>query len=181
MKNTAQNYWLIIGGAVVVTFGSLTALYFYSRKDKLSKPANRMDHKGLGSLSSGISSTSTIDPTSLNGAVITEPNWNKPFDMNYESDVAAWLKRPVKPLDTGLSQQWVKALHGAKKDFFALDDVAAVESVFKQIRTKVQLAQLSRAFFGQHKLDLWKYLTSFLSHSEMDRYVYRYTKSLENY
>ena len=115
------------------------------------------------------------------GTTKQEPNWNSPFDMNYLTDVQKWVApKRIQILDEASAKKLATSIKNAKGTFN--DDEDAVNDVFgKKLRDKTQVASLSKAFYGLYKKDMWQYLNSFLSQSEMKQYVTRYVNRLPNY
>lgn len=115
------------------------------------------------------------------GTTKQEPNWNSPFDMNYLTDVQKWVApKSIRVLDDTSAKQLAKIIKEAKGTFN--DDEDAVKDVFgKKLRDKTQIASLSKAFYQIYKKDMWQYLNSFLSQSEMKEYVSKYVQRLPNY
>lgn len=120
-------------------------------------------------------------PTINVGTTKQEPNWNSPFDMNYLTDVQKWVApKRIQELDTNSAERLAKIIKAAKGTFN--DDEQAINAVFgKELRDKTQVASLSKAFYRLYKKDMWQYLNSFLSESEMQKYVTRHVKRLPNY
>ena len=172
MKITKTGWWMI-GGATMaaVTVGVFVTL---SRKRKKEKQTSQQTiGKDIGS---------GIQVSTGNQATIKrEPNWNKPFDMNYLTDVQRWIApRKIKILDEGTAQSFAKKLKNAKGTFN--DDEDVVKEIFsKRLRDKTQVASLSKAYWKLYKQDLWKHLSSFLSASEMKQYVHNPVRQLPNY
>lgn len=115
------------------------------------------------------------------GTTKQEPNWNSPFDMNYLTDVQKWVApKSIRVLDDASAKHLAKIIKEAKGTFN--DDEDAVKDVFgKKLRDKTQVASLSKAFYQRYKKDMWQYLNSFLSQSEMKEYVSKYVQRLPNY
>ncbi|TPN85791.1 hypothetical protein [Aquimarina algicola] len=160
----------IVSGASIVILG--IGIYFL-RKSKRGNP-------------SLVDSDSKGTPIRLSnpqmGIPITEPNWNNPFDMNYLKDVKAFLQgKPILELPMQTAMQYASILHKAKGGFFEDDDEKAVESIFKRLQDKTQVASLSKAFYTLFKKDLWRYLKSFLNDSEMETLVHKPVRRLERY
>ncbi len=62
------------------------------------------------------------------------------------------------------------------------DDEDAVGEVFqKLIKDGIQVANMAQKFYWLYKKDLWEYLNSFLSESEMEEYVTNPVRSLPPY
>lgn len=170
MEITKTGWWMIGGtGVAVLSIGTFVLL---SRKRKKS-----MSNKGtVTSVGSGIQVT-----TGNVGTTKQEPNWNSPFDMNYLKDVQRWVSpKSIVVLDAITAKKYAKIVKSAKGTFN--DDEDAVKAVFgKKLRDKTQVASLSKAFYQLYKKDMWQYLNSFLSQSEMKEYVTKYVSRLPNY
>ena len=162
----------MIGGAGlgVVGIGVFIAL---SRKRKRNKTMQTITTTPIGS---GIQVT-----TSNVGTTKQEPNWNSPFDMNYLTDVQKWVApKGIQVLDKEAAKKLAKVIKEAKGTFN--DDEEAIKNVFgKKLRDKTQVASLSKAFYSLYKKDMWQYLNSFLSQSELKQYVTKYVSRLPNY
>lgn len=172
MKITKTGWWMI-GGATMaaVTVGVFVTL---SRKRKKEKQqAQQVIGKDIGS---GIQVS-----TGNQGTIKREPSWDKPFDMNYLTNVQQWIApRKIKILDDATARNLAKKLKNAKGTFN--DDEDAVKDVFaKRLRDKTQVASLSKAYWQLYKQDLWKHLSSFLSASEMKQYVHNPVRQFPNY
>jgi len=158
--------YLIIGGSIVIV--SLGVFIYY--KKKKTKITSSFD---LENNSKGIH----IKPIS---GIATEPDWNQPFDQNYKQEVETYLKKQVKVLDEMTALRYAKKIKEAKGRFN--DDEKVIEEIFgKLLLDKIQISQLSKAFWKRYKKDLWKYLTSFLSHSELTQYIRKPIRNLPNY
>ncbi len=132
----------------------------------------------LGSMSS------TAKPVKINqggrATALVEPNWNASFDMNYVNDVKKWLQgKPIVRLSQLQATKFAKQIKEAKRSFN--DDEEAVAQVFKRLQDKTQVADLSRVFYVQYKKDLYQYLRSFLSSSEMTDLVKKPVRNLPKY
>ena len=179
--NIDKNTWWLIGG-VAVALGGGAAVYFLviKRKSKSDKYGNRiLKKKSSGGISGGVETA-----TGNKGTTISEPNWNNPFDMNYENDVKKWVSpKGVLVLNEAEAVAMAQALHKAKgSGWWSNDDEDAVKKIFqKRLRDKVQVANLSRAFWFKYKKDMWEYLNSFLSNSEMESYVQKPVRNLPKY
>ncbi len=115
------------------------------------------------------------------GIAITEPNWKNPYDMNYIKDVKNWLKgKRMKELNPHIAVDYAKRLKTAKGKWDDKEEV--VEWVFNQLQDKTQVASIAKAFYKAHnQMDMWRYLRSFLSDSELKRYVHIPVRKLPNY
>lgn len=170
MEITKTGWWMIGGtGVAVLSIGTFALL---SRKRK----------KGVSNKSITTSIGNGVQVTTGNvGTTKQEPNWNSPFDMNYLIDVQKWVApKGIQVLDEASAKKLAKTIKKAKGTFN--DDEDAVKGVFgKKLRDKTQVASLSKAFYQLYKKDMWQYLNSFLSQSEMKEYVTKYVNRLPNY
>lgn len=170
MEITKTGWWMIGGtGVAVLSIGTFALL---SRKRK-----KRVSNKSITtSIGNGVQVT-----TGNVGTTKQEPNWNSSFDMNYLTDVQKWVApKGIKVLDEASAKKLAKTIKNAKGTFN--DDEDAVKDVFgKKLRDKTQVASLSKAFYQLYKKDMWQYLNSFLSQSEMKEYVAKYVNRLPNY
>lgn len=162
----------MIGGAGIGVIG-IGVFVTLSRK-RTKQPAPQFNK--TTSIGSGVQVT-----TGNVGTTKQEPNWNSPFDMNYLTDVQKWVApKSIRVLDDLTAKRLAKIIKEAKGTFN--DDEDAVKDVFsKKLRDKTQVASLSKAFYELYKKDMWQYLNSFLSQSEMKSYVSNYVKRLPNY
>ena len=179
MKMNSKIGW-IIGGSTVLLGGG-AALYFLMIKPKAKKDiyGNRvLDRRKTGGISGGVSVGQNNQ-----GSTLTEPNWNDPFDMRYEDDVKKWVSpKGVLVLDSRSAKEMAKTLYQAKgENWWNDDDEMAVGEVFRQLKDKVQVANLSKAFWDNEERDMWNYLNGFLSSSEMERYVNAPIRKLPDY
>ena len=118
------------------------------------------------------------------GTTVTEPNWDNPFDMNYEKDVKTWVKpKKIFVLKQSYAEQYAKELKDAYGGgWYSDDDEDAVKAVFsKKLKDKVHVANVSRAFWNKYQKDMWEYLANFLSSSEMEENVHKPVRTLPNY
>lgn len=162
----------MIGGAGLGVVG-ISVFVALSRKRNQHKAMQTTTTTSIGS---GVQVT-----TGNVGTTKQEPNWNSPFDMNYLTDVQKWVApKGIQILDDASAKKLAKVIKDAKGTFN--DDEEAVKNVFgKKLRDKTQVASLSKAFYGLYKKDMWQYLNSFLSTSEMKEYVTKYVNRLPNY
>ena len=159
--------YIIIGGFIAV-FG--LGFFLILKKRSKAKITSSFDVSAAGNGSSSIPK----------GDYITEPNWGQPFDMNYKKEVETFLNKKVKGLDSFTARRYAKKLKEAKNPFN--DDEAVVAEIFgKYLKDKAQVSDLSRAFWNVYKLDLWKYLTTFLSSNELTKYIRKPIRNLPNY
>ena len=173
MKMTTTGWWMI--GVVSVLGLGLGGYFLFKHKSKPS--GNRKLSERLGT--SGIRTVKAGQHQRL-----VEPDWNHPFDMNYEQDVKTWVApTSILTLNPTDGAAYAKALKQAKgTGWLGNDDEDAVGAVFsKKLKDKVQVAGLSRAFWNRYKMDMWQYLRSFLSNSEMKKYVHDPVRRLPNY
>lgn len=175
--------WWVIGGASTA-LGTGALIYFLFFKEKNQFYPTKGPKTGIKTKmkdKSGSTWTGTITGT---GSTLSEPNWNNPFDMNYEQDVVRWVKpKRIRLFHPSEAFQLAQALYQAKgSSWWGNDDEQAVKTIFqKRLRDKVQVATLSRAFWVKYKKDMWEYLNGFLSKSEMESYVHQPVKRLPNY
>lgn len=163
--------WWAIGGAGVAGLG--VGVYFFVKKHKEKKEIS------LTGMQNKAKPVKIIKGGSATAVV--EPNWNASFNMNYTKDVKKWLGgKRIKELSPEVASKYALQLKKAKGTFN--DDEKAVEMVFKRLQDKTQVANLSRAFYFDHgKKDMWQYLRSFLSNSEMKKLVKDPVRRLPNY
>ena len=171
MKITKTGWWMI-GGATMATV-TVGVFVLLSRKRKKEQQTQKTIGKDIG--------TGIQVSTGNQATIKREPNWNKPFDMNYLPNVQKWLApRSIKVLDDATAKKYAKSLKNAKGTFN--DDEDVVKEIFgKRLRDKTQIASLSRAYWLLYKQDLWKHLASFLSASEMKELIQTSIKRLPNY
>lgn len=161
--------WIILSSLVLVV---TTGAFLIWRKPKI-KRKNKP---------SSPSNNSPSTPSS-NTSIVTEPNWEAPFDMNYAQDVAQWLApQRIRKLSPDKALALAKKIKAAKGSWYSDDDEKAVYNVFaKQLKDKVQVANLSQAFWHLYKTDLWEYLNGFLSKKEMEKNVHEPIRKLAAY
>lgn len=166
----SKHMWWIIGGAGVAGLGVGIYFFLQHRKTKLEPML-------------GITIPSSKPVTIVSGGKgtpIVEPNWNAPFDMNYLKDVQRYVRgKRIAELPVATANTYAKKLKNAKGIFD--DDEKAVGDVFRSLRDKTQVASLSKAFYSRYKLDMYQYLQSFLSTSEMKKLVKDPVGKLDNY
>lgn len=172
MKITKTGYWMI-GGAALATLGIGTFILIAHRKNKSQKGKTKTTSSSIG--------TGIQIKTGTTGTIKQEPNWHNPFDMNYRNDVSDWLApKSILTLNEKTADNYAKDLKNAKGRFN--DNEAIVKAIFgKRLQDKTQVASLSEAFFKRYKKDLWQYLNSFLSQSELESHVKTPVKRLPNY
>ncbi len=169
MKMTKTMWWTI-GGAGIAGLG--VGAYFFMKHRKKVKGTSFATISNPGKPVQVIRGGSATP--------VVEPNWKNPFDMNYIKDVKKWLgSKRIKELSPGAASTYALQLKKAKGRFN--DDEQAVEHVFKRLRDKTQVASLSKAFYFNHKKDMWQYLRGFLSDSEMKKLVHDPVRQLPNY
>lgn len=173
MKMTQKTWWMIGGGTLLL--GGIGGIIYFKNKGKQSALDYSIDPT-RSNIGSGIK-VNTVATASLK----QEPNWNKPFNMNYLEDVKKWVyPKKIAVLNRSTATHLVKTLHNARGTFN--DDEYAVRDVFKKLQSKTDVASLSKAYYENHNhKDLWQHLNSFLSHSEMKQYVWQYINRLPNY
>ncbi|MEQ3656525.1 MAG: hypothetical protein ABNH00_11730 [Dokdonia sp.] len=164
--------WWMIGGAGLGVIG-IGVFVTLSRKRTQQQSTAVTSSTAVGN---GVQVT-----TGNVGTTKQEPNWNSPFDMNYLTDVQRWVApKGIQVLDDASAKKLATIIKNAKGTFN--DDEDAVKGVFgKKLRDKTQVASLSKAFYQLYKKDMWQYLNSFLSQSEMKEYVSKYVSQLPNY
>ncbi|MEM9884336.1 MAG: hypothetical protein AAF849_00470 [Bacteroidota bacterium] len=125
----------------------------------------------------------TSTTTSSPSRVVTEPNWRDPFDMNYAKEVANWLSpKRVLFLDKSKALNFAKSIKNAKGAWYENDDEQIIEQIFgKELKDKIQVANLSQIFWELYQQDLWEFLKSFLSSREVDHYVSQNVQKLAAY
>jgi LPXTG-motif cell wall-anchored protein len=173
MTNTT---WWMIGGGTVVVLGIGGYLLYRHKKKSQNNVLGYSIQSAQSSIGNGVSVN-----TSGTASIKNEPNWNAPFDMNYLEDVKKWVSpKKVLILADSTASKLAKTLKNAKGTFN--DDEYAVRDTFKKLRSKTDVASLSKAYYKDHNnKDLWQHLNSFLSHSEMKEYVWKYINRLPNY
>lgn len=173
-----KNPYIIVLGSIVGLAG-LSALYF----SVLKKP--KADGLGQQKITLGKkrndSNVGIAINTKSTGSEVVVPNWKDPFDMNYERDVIQYIGKGVVVLDESTAKKLAQQLHEAKGDWFSVDNESTVASVFKQLKDKVQVSNLSKAYWNLKKQDLWKHLDSFLNDSEMKELVTHRVQNLPKY
>ena len=166
----------MIASAAVAVLGTGGYLFYRSKKNSKNNSLGYSEQSAQTNIGNGIRVN-----TSTKASVKKEPNWNAPFDMNYLEDVKKWVSpKKVLILGDSTASKLAKTLKNAKGTFN--DDEYAVRDVFKKLQSKTDVASLSKAYYHDHdQKDLWQHLNSFLSHSEMKEYVWKYIKRLPNY
>lgn len=174
MEMTKTTWWMV-GGSSLAVIGVGVYLYFKKKKAKEQNSGYK-----IGASQANIGSGVKVN-TSGTGSIKKEPNWNSPFDMNYIKDVQKWVyPKNIVILDKTTAKRYAKVLKNAKGIFN--DDEAAVKNIFKKLQSKTDVASMSKAFYEEHKgKDMWQHLNSFLNHSEMKEYVWKYINRLPNY
>lgn len=175
MEITKTTWWIVGGGSLAVI--GIGALVFFSKK----KDKNKQSGFNMQSSQSAIGNGVKVN-TSGSASIKSEPNWNKPFNMNYLKDVQNWVSpKSIHVLDALAAKKYAKIIKQAKGTFN--DDEDAIENIFgKKIQSKTDVASLSKAFYSEYQgKDMWQHLNSFLSNSEMKAYVWKYVNRLPNY
>jgi len=158
MKNSTTPILWISG--IVIT-GGITAFLLFRKSDKklplISKPTDEV----------------IKEPKEVTANVVTEPNWEDPFDMRYASRVKKWLApAAVKEISPIKAAELAGRIHKAKAGFWGNDDEAVIEHIFSsELQDRVGVSNLSAAFWKKYKTDMWQHLRSFLSAREMKKYV----------
>lgn len=168
--------WLF--GSLTLLMGLGTVGYFLYRK-KMQVSSSPLFGNGITAISGGVATN-----TGNSGQAVHEPNWDNPFNMNYEKDVKQWvLPQTVASLNDTLAQELAQTLLEAKGSYFwEDDDETAVKDVFqKRLRDKVQVSALARVFWLRYQKDLWVFLKDFLSSTELEAYVTKPVRLLSNY
>ena len=180
----SKKTWLITGGLLL---GASAAVYFLVIKKKapISDKYGNLKLKATGkdkSISGGISGG--VQTSKINAAApAVEPDWNNPFDMQYADDVKKWVSpKPVIFLKDQFAKQYAKKIYDAKGGLLTDDDEDGVGNLFsKVLHDKLQVANMSKAFYALYKRDLYDYLASFLSEDELEKYVLSPMRNLPNY
>lgn len=172
MMTNKHTKWLL----VTLTVG-LTGYFLYKKSKKMRAYSTSVFGENYNA---GALTTSTGNL----GQAIPEPNWDNPFDMNYERDVKQWVfPQTLQSLETTQAQEMAQILWEAKGNhFWEDDDEIAVSNIFqKRLRDKLQVSVLSSIFWQQYQQDMWVFLKGFLSADEMEAYVNQPVRSLSNY
>ncbi|MEN0050042.1 MAG: hypothetical protein AAF806_23465 [Bacteroidota bacterium] len=188
MKNTG-----VYIGLGVIALGGVLLWHAKSRRLKEpnmfggfapSREGSKLKTVPSPSTSSSPSNQNTVPTTtSSSSRVVTEPNWNDPFDMNYAKEVASWLApKRVLFLDKSKALNFAKSIKNAKGAWYENDDEQIIEQIFsKELKDKIQVANLSQAFWELYQQDLWEFLKSFLSSRELDRYISQNVQKMATY
>ncbi|MGB3467074.1 MAG: hypothetical protein WBA74_17465 [Cyclobacteriaceae bacterium] len=114
---------------------------------------------------------------------VNEPNWQDPFDMNYSRHVNEWVNPKAIELNTYTADAYAKRIFKAKGKYWYHDDnEKVIEVIFgKELKDKVQVSNVSRAFYARYRTDLFNYLKGFLSSSELKKLVTAPVARLKNY
>ena len=188
--NTNNKIWWILGGTGLAITCGWAVYHFLLKSPQSMHPKEREPQPNPRPTSGSIHTSSkpkpagNTSPSSPTKPALTEPNWGDPFDMHYEQDVQRWVApQALVSISSEEANAWAKSLHEAKgSNWWKSDQTDTVENIFgKQLRNKVQVAQLSRAFWDRYQLDLWQYLDSFLNDREMESYVQDPVRNLPNY
>lgn len=180
MNIDKQIVWIISGATLALGMGAAAYFLLIKKKPKSDKYGNLLlKNDKSGGITGGV-----LTATGNKGQAVAEPNWNNPFDMNYQVDVKQWVSpKQALTLEPTQALEMAQTLWKAKgTNFWDDDDETAVQTIFqKRLRDKVQVATLSGVFWNQYKTDLWEYLNGFLSPSEMEAYVSKPVRLLSNY
>ena len=185
MSITHVRWKAIASLGMLITLG--IGIYLHRQRKKIKQTdkygnlklkAGGKDKKNTGGVDGGVLTTTGVLSNTL-----TEPNWENPYDMGYEKDVKAWV-HPYKIYELGKKQggsyaKELKAAYGGA--WYLNDNEGAVQAVFEKIIDKVQVSNLSKAFWNCYQKDLWQYLSNFLTPNEMETYVQSPVKKLPNY
>lgn len=169
MKLSKTTWWMLGGlGVSVISIGGFMLLNRRLKRQKIGQDTT-----------DSLKENSVAIVTSVSTRQI--PNWNNPFDMNYTKEVQQWLgAKPIVVLDTTTAKKYAQKIKKAKGLFN--DDEATIKTIFsKNLKDKTNVSNISRAFWELYKKDMWQYLASFLSASELQTYVNKYVRSLPNY
>ena len=161
----------MIGGAGVAAV-SICAYWFFNKR-LMQKKNPKTSNVSLGA-GKAINLATTAGTRQV-------PNWNNPFDMNYIEEVNQWLHpKPIAQLGNATAISYAKSIKNAKGTFS--DDEKVIHLIFsKRLKDKTNVASISKTFWNLYKKDMWQYLASFLSQSEMQKYVAQPVKQLPNY
>ena len=167
---------LLILGGTAVAGGTVYWLFF--RKEKSDQYGNTFFGKKKGALKGGVVLTETAEKEG-----VTQPNWNNPFDMNYKTIVERWVHpKQVRALAETQTVAFAKKVYGAKGGFWGDDKEEVIALIFgKQLQDKVQVAQLSAAFWALYQKDMWEFLRGFLSDKELENLVHKPVRLLPKY
>ena len=122
------------------------------------------------------------DQSKPDSSAIYLPNWDKPFNMEFADEVKAYL-----------SPKMVSTLAPAKADHLAKKILSlksasrqqaeqSIQQVFSSIKSKVELSNLSKAFFNVSSgKDFYRFLESLLSKSGMQTLLMNRVNQLANY
>lgn len=182
MKNSKQIWWTVSGSALVGLGLGIYFLWVKNKKESTTKIQNRTKVSPQKREQVVISNTSVKQTDK--GIKVAEPNWSDPFDANYTNDVKKWIgPKKIVELNPMTAKQYAQELYKAKGGaWFKNDNEKIVNSVFaKKLKDKVQVANLSLAFWKFYQKDMWEYLHSFLSVTEMEKYVGKPTRQLPKY
>ncbi|WP_010520475.1 hypothetical protein [Aquimarina agarivorans] len=168
----SKTTWWMIGGAGVAALG-IGAFWIISIRLKKQKKASNDPTLILGK-------GKQID-LSARAGTRKVPNWNNAFDMNYTAQVKQWLQpKSILELDEATAKKYAKQIKNAKGTFNDDEEIIAL-IFYKRLRDKTNVSSISKAFWSLYKMDMWQYLNSFLSKSEVHRYLTQPIKQLPNY
>ena len=186
MMKISKKGWWVLGSIGVAGLG--TGIYFLFFKDKKHPDSDKYGNlklKGEGKDSKGGIKGGIQTTKEGQASAITEPNWKNPYDMTYAIDVREWVNpKKVYVLKKSFAEKYAKELKSAKGLPWYMggnDNEEAVKNVFKRLKDKVQVANLSKAFYDDQEKDMWEYLVSFLEDDEMEENVYKHVRKLPNY
>jgi len=173
MKKLSKNTWWLIGGSLVAITG-ISVYLIINRKKKAKRNSRAQNYSNTAISGTSVSATPKA-------TIKEEPNWNKPFNYNYLDEVKVWLSpKKIKQLSPSKALEYARELKNAKGFFNDNEDI--VKTIFaKRLRDKTQVSSLSRAFYATYNKDLWQYLRSFLSDTELKTLVTDPVKRLPNY
>lgn len=177
--------WILIGGVGLIAAGA--GIYFFLIKGKsqqsdkygnLKLKTTGQDKATSRGVAGGIQTSKVEQSTS-----VVEPNFDNPFDLNYSNDVKKWVApKTMIFLKDQYARQYAKELYAAKGGVLLNDNEEAVQNVFtKKVKDKVHVSNVAAAFWKDYKKDLYDYLLSFLSESEMEKFVHAPIRNLPNY
>jgi hypothetical protein len=181
VKRKLKINWLAIGAGMLAAGAGIYFLIIRKKNQQNDKYGNvklkaqGADKEKSGGIAGGVQTTKGGSATA-----VVEPSWDNPFDKDYSSDVKKWIApKSLLVLKDQFAKQYAKELYNAKS--FINDDEEAVENVFKKVKDKVHVSNVSAAFWRDYQKDLYDYLASFLSEAEMEKYVMDPVRKLPNY
>ncbi len=170
MKWNKTNQYLT-GGLILSGLAALGIHLFTRKKKGKDTFENESEEEKETSLDGG--SESNRNPL---GTSLIEPHWDNPFAPNFMEDVMVWVApQKLIKLKDDYADQLAQKIRKAKGRFWISDDdEEAVSTVFlKNLKDKVQVANVSQAFFKRYNQDLLEFLKSFLNEGEMEKYVHQ--------